>query len=218
MAITDQLQILLQSGVDRMGELSFQTDASGLGILLCHHLDRDLAGAPGFGGLERHDGPADARQLATFTAGGEYRCAKARTDLRRGWVMVLADAGELRQALDQFYPAGVGLLLALRAGTLETENLRDKLGRQSGMFRSARRISDAGAQRLVREVCGPAHRCAKRILWRIDAHTPLDDSEASRYNGCPEGRSETQAIPLLCREACNHFVSECLRVVKEEES
>jgi len=129
--------------------------------------------------------------------------------------MVLADAEELRQALDQFYPAGVGLLLAQRNGTLETENLRDKLGRQSGMFRIARNISDAAAQRLVREVCGPAHRCAKRILWQIDANTPMEESEASRYDGIPDGVPETAAIPLICREACNHFVGECRRVAKE---
>ena len=199
-----------------MGELEFQTRASDPGFLLCHHRDGPLAGKPGFGGLERHDGPADARQLATFTAEGEYRHAKARTDLRGGWVMVLADAEELRQALDQFYPAGVGMLLALRDGTLETENLRDKLARQSGMFRLAGHISDRGAQQLVQDVCGPAHRCAKRILWQIDADTPLADSEASRYNGCLAGLTESQAIPLLCREACNQFVGECLRVAKAE--
>ena len=37
-----------------------------------------------------------------------------------------------------------------------------------------------GAQKLVQEVCGPAHRCAKKILWQLDLQTPLDDSEASR--------------------------------------
>ena len=209
--IADQLQILLRSGTRRMGELSFQTGVSGCGFILYHHLDTALAEAPGFGGLARHVGPSAARELATFTAGGEYRCAKARADLRRGWVLVLADSEELRQALDQFYPAAVGLLLALRDGTLEIQHLRAKLGRQSGMLRVARNISDAGAQRLVREVCGPAHHCAKRILWQIDADTPLEDSAASRYHGIPGGVAEGAAIPLLCREACNHFVDECRR-------
>jgi sirohydrochlorin cobaltochelatase len=130
--------------------------------------------------------------------------------------MVLASAEDLRQALDQFYPAGVGLFLALRQGTLETENLRDKLERQTGMYRFARTISERGAQRLVRETCGPAHQCAKRILWQIDANTPLDDSAASRFNGIVGDLPEAAAIPLLCREACNHFVAECRRVAKEE--
>ena len=211
MPIADELQILLRTGTRRIGELEFQACVSGYGFILYHHLDAARAATSGFGGLARHEGPSAARELATFTAGGEYRCAKARADMRRGWVLVVASSGELRQAMDQFYPAAAGLFVALRDGTLETEHLRDKLGRQSGMFRVARNISDAGAQQLVRDVCGPAHHCAKRILWRIDANTPLADSEASRYHGIPEGVPEAEAIPLLCREACNHFVDECRR-------
>jgi sirohydrochlorin cobaltochelatase len=130
--------------------------------------------------------------------------------------MALDNEEDLRQAVDQFYPAGVGLFLAQREGTLESQNLRDKLNRQTGMYRFARNISDAGAQALVQEVCGPAHQCAKRILWQIDEHTPLEDSEASRYDGIVGDLAETEAIPLLCREACNHFVAECRRVAKEE--
>ena len=84
------------------------------------------------------------------------------------------------------------------------------------MYRFARNISDSGAQELVRTVCGPAHQCAKRILWQIDAATPLEDSEASRFNGIPGNVPENEAIPLLCREACNHFVAECRRVAKVE--
>jgi sirohydrochlorin cobaltochelatase len=132
--------------------------------------------------------------------------------------MLLENGEELRAALDQFYPASVGIYLAHRQGTLELENLRDKLDRQTGMYRFARKISDAAAQRLVREVCGPAHQCARRILWQLDADTPLEDSEASRFNGIVGGTPESRAIPLLCREACNHFVSQCRLVAKEESS
>ncbi len=86
------------------------------------------------------------------------------------------------------------------------------------MYRFARTISDAGAQTLVKEVCGPAHQCARKILWRIDEHTPLEDSEASRYDGFPPGTAPEQTLPLICREACNHFVAECRRVAKEEKT
>jgi hypothetical protein len=51
------------------------------------------------------------------------------------------------------------------------------------MYRFARSISDTGAQHLVKQVCGPAHQCARRILWQIDAQTPLEDSEASGQGG-----------------------------------
>lgn len=214
MPIASDLRNLLRSGVHRMGELEIQTDVSSPRHILCHWLDRERSSQPAFGGLEVHEGPGAARNLSIHTADGQYRFTKGQKNLQRGWVMVLASEEDLRQALDQFYPAGVGLYLAHQDGTLETENLRDKLERQSGMYRIARTLSDAGAQRLVREVCGPAHQCAKRILWQIDSSTPLEDNEASRYNGIADDLPESAAIPLLCREACNHFVAECRKAVK----
>jgi len=131
-------------------------------------------------------------------------------------VMSLENEEHLRLAIDQFYPACIGLFLAYQDGSLEIETLREKLNRQTGMYRFARSISDAGAQELVQKVCGPAHQCAKKILWKIDAETPLDDSEASRFNGIPGDLDESKAIPLLCREACNHFVAECRKAAKAE--
>lgn len=216
MPIASDLLSLLRSGVHRMGELEFQSSVSNGPLIICHWQDAALVNAPGYGGLELHSGPAAARELSTYGTDGRYRFTKGQQNLKCGWVMVLENEEELRQALDQFYPAGVGLYLAYQRDTLETENLRDKLKRQSGMYRFARTISDAGAQRLVQEVCGPAHACAKRILWQIDATTPLADSEASRFNGIVDGLPPSAAIPLLCREACNHFVSECRRAAKDE--
>jgi sirohydrochlorin cobaltochelatase len=184
--------------------------------VLCHSADAELSKEPAFGGLEIHEGPADARDLSTYASDGTYRFTKGQTNLQRGWVVVLDHEEDLRLALDQFYPACVGLFLAQQGGTLEIETLRDKLNRQTGMYRFARSISDAGAQKLVQQVCGPAHQCAKKILWKLDTDTPLDDSEASRFNGIPSDLTQSEAIPLLCREACNHFVAECRKAAKAE--
>lgn len=216
MPISTELRNLLRSGIHRIGELELQTDVYGYPYVICHFEDAELSTEPAFGGLDLFEGPSAARDLSTHTADGNYRFAKGQTNLKRGWVMALENEEELRQALDQFYPASLGLFLAHRDGTLEVENLRDKLNRQTGMYRFARSISDAGAQDLVQKVCGPAHQCAKRILWKLDADTPLEDSEASRFNGISGGLPESEAIPLLCREACNHFVAECRRVAKQE--
>jgi sirohydrochlorin cobaltochelatase len=214
MSIASELREMIESGVHRIGEIEIHASADG--YLLCHWQDLELARQPEFGGLERHTDPAAARDICTFAEDGSYRFTKGQVNLKRGWVMILADDEDLRLALDHFYPAAIGMHFAQRKGTLEVESLRDKLGRQTGMYRYARTISDAGAQQLVREVCGPAHQCAKRILWQIDAATPLEDSEASRYNGIPGEVPEAQAIPLLCREACNHFVAECRKAAKAE--
>ncbi len=216
MSIASRLQELIDSGVRRIGEIEIQTDACNKSSLLYHWQDSARANEPNFGGLEAHRDPAAAREISTYAEDGTYRFTKGQVNLKRGWVMKLETTEELRQALDHFYPASVGLFLALRDGRLDVENLRDKLGRQTGMYRFARSISDSGAQELVRTVCGPAHQCAKRILWQIDESTPLEDSEASRFNGIPGDVTESQAIPLLCREACNHFVAECRRVAKAE--
>lgn len=211
-----KLRNLLRSGIHRIGQLEIHTDLYGYSYGVCHCDDAHLATEPAFGGLEIHEGPGDARDLSTYAEDGTYRFTKGQTNLKRGWVMVLNDEEELRHALDQFYPACVGLFLAQQGGTLEIETLRDKLNRQTGMYRFARSVSDAGAQRLVQQVCGPAHQCAKKILWQLDSATPLDDSEASRFNGIPGGLPESEAIPLLCREACNHFVAECRKAAKAE--
>ena len=216
MSLALELRSLIRSGIHRIGEVEILYDVNGYTYVLCHHLDADLCTEPAFGGLDYLIGPAAARDISLYSESGEYRFAKAMINLRRGWAVALETEEELRQALDLIYPAGVALEIARRKGSLEVEHLRDKLNRQTGMYRFARSISDAGAQTLVRNVCGPAHNCARRILWQIDAHTPLEDNEASRFNGIPTDVPESQAIPLLCREACNHFVAECRKAAKAE--
>jgi len=216
MPTAEKLHRLIQSGVHRMGEIEIQTNVANIPFMLTHWQDAAAVNKPEFGGVEVHRDPAAAREISTYAEDGTYRFTKGQVNLKRGWLMALGSLEELRQALDHFYPACLGLFLAEEDGTLEVEFLRDKLQRQTGMYRFARNISDAGAQQLVRTVCGPAHQCAKRILWQIDAATPLEDSEASRFNGIPGEVPQNEAIPLLCREACNHFVAECRRVAKTE--
>jgi hypothetical protein len=213
--IAKKLRHLIATGVHRIGEIEIVALTNG-GYHLCHFADLELARSENFGGLSLHCKPADAREIATFADDGSYRFIKAQVNLKRGWLMRLTSDADLREALDLFYPAAAGLWFAFLEGRIEIQTLREKLARQTGMYRFAKLISDAGAQRLVREVCGPDHCCARRILWQIDGDTPLEDSEASRYDGLPTGLTEREAIPLICREACNHFVAECRKVSKAE--
>lgn len=212
MRIADQLTAAIAAGVRFIGQIEILPATDGAAYVLRHLADAGRRRDE----LEVHDGPDAARELSTWAEDGHYRFTKGELTLRRGWWLRLADAGELRDALDGFYPAAVGLWLAERDGRLEVQHLRDKLERQTGMYRFARTISDEGAQRLVIETCGPGHCCVKKILWRLDANTPLADSEASRYPGRLPEISPAAAIPLLCREACNHFVAECRKAAKEE--
>lgn len=217
MSLADVLAQALASGIHRIGQIEIQTiDSNAHRYRLCHVEDMALAASPDFGGLTAHRQADAARDLSTFSPDGEYRFSKAQTNLARGWVLLLDGLDELHRALDLFYPAALGVWAAQQDGSLEVQHLRDKLNRQTGMYRFARNVSDAGAQQLVRDLCGPAHQCAKRILWQLDAATPLEDSEASRYPGIPGDLPAGEAIPLLCREACNHFVSECRKISKAE--
>ena len=216
MNFNERLLQFLQTGGHRIGQIEIQAIDSFNRFLLFHEADGDRIDQPSYGGLDVYNDPFDARNISTYAEDGTYRFTKGQTNLIRGWIMALKSPEEVRAALDLFYPSAIGLWSAMEAGTLEVENLRDKLNRQTGMYQYARLISDPGAQKLVQEVCGPAHQCAKRILWQIDGETPLDDSEASRYDGIPGDVARTEAIPLLCREACNHFVSECRKASSAE--
>lgn len=216
MSLAEDLHLLLSAGVRQIGELAIQKAGPPDCFLVCHHSDAGEVSREAFGDLDIHHGTAAARHLSTYTAGGAYRFSKAETSLRNGWVMILESLDDLRFVLDQFYPASLGIFVAALHGNLEIEHLRAKLGRQTGMYRYARKISDAGAQRLVREVCGPSHHCARKILWQLDEGTPLEESAASRFNGIVGDTPPTEAIPLLCREACNHFVAECRKASQQE--
>jgi sirohydrochlorin cobaltochelatase len=212
MTLAERLSHAVANGIRRIGQIAILPDTAGAAFALCHIDDEagDLAL------LDSHDDPAAARTISTWADDGHYRFTKGELTLKRGWLLRLSSADELRQALDLFYPANVGMHFAALDGRLEVEQLRDKLNRQTGMYRFARNLSDAGAQKLVKEVCGPGHCCVKNILWGLDATTPLEDSEASRFDGVVGDIARSKAIPLRCREACNHFVAEARKASKAE--
>lgn len=212
MTLAETLRAAVHAGIHRIGEIEIQTIDSPDCYILCHHADRNLSREPGDGGLEVCHGPDEARRLSLYAADGSYRFLKAQRNLRRGWVMRLESAEDLRLALDHFYPASVGVWLAWREGRLTVEHLRHKLDRQTGMYRRAKLVSDEVAQGLVAATCAAAPECARRILWGLSADLPL--SPAPACTGIAGGVLEAEAIPLLCAAPCNHFVTECLSATK----
>ena len=216
MTSTEELLSAIRDGVNRIGEIAIKTIAPSGRFYLFHQLDADLVDQPGYGGLEVVHGPAEARQLSLYAEDGTYRFLKAQRNLRRGWLMVIESSGDLRLALDQFYPAALGVWLAHRRGTLEVEDLRHKLSRQTGMYRRAQLLTDDGAQALVPATCAAAPGCARRILWGIAPTLPLLPSPASECTGIADGVAESEAIPLLCAAPCNHFIAECREAAKRQ--
>ena len=152
---------------------------------------------------------------------GQYRPLKTAPTLRHGWRLEVADLAELRLALDGFYPGRLTALAAWEAHRLATTPLRETLGRQSGMYRAAAKISDDEVDGLVGRFCrsrGGEPGCLRTILWARDEtkarpslRLPLDKFIAPLDQ---TGRGE-KVMPLLCQEACNLLVAEARKLVKE---
>jgi len=206
MSLTKAFRNALNSGANQIGQLRILRDP----IRLHHIEDSDLDS------LKVHTDPNDAREVGLYTPKGEYRFTKGELSLPTGWIFHLDSVEELRRTIDLFYPASLGLWKAWKKGDIRVQNLRDKLNRQSGMYRHARNVSDQGAQELVKCLCGPSNKCVKKILWKIDDEQSLEDSEASRFNGIVGKSDEATAIPMVCQEACNFFVAQARKKSKEE--
>jgi sirohydrochlorin cobaltochelatase len=183
------------------------------GFILSHRDDQSSKKAQIF----RKSG--DAIEIARYDDGGNYRPLKTAPNLRHGWRLEVASLGELRRALDFFYPGRLGMLAAAQANRLTTTTLRDTLNRQSGMYRVAAKITDEQINDVVGNFCRSNGGCLRSILWKRDARGGSPSAKLPPEKFRPEydqtGRGE-HAIPLLCQEACNLFVAECRSAVKGE--
>ncbi|MEN8695457.1 MAG: DR2241 family protein [Akkermansiaceae bacterium] len=216
MSLSTALQTALDSGVHRIGQLRILKDQLSAAFILCHRDDEEKVAVNDFTDLAQHHEAEPAREIGLYTPEGEYRFTKGELSLKSGWVFLLNDIDELRRTIDLFYPASLGLWQAEKNGTIRIQNLRDKLNRQTGMYRHSRNVSDDGAQHLIKTLCGPANKCVKKILWQLDEDTPLAENEASNFNGILGDGDTSNTIPLVCQEACNFFVAQCRKQSKKE--
>ena len=209
--LAERLAEAVSQGVNQIGQIKILTEQFEAPYALCHVDDLTQ-----LNDLTIHRDPFKAHQIATLGEDGHFRFTKGELTLKRGWLFLLENAQQLRQALDLFYPASFALWLAKKEGSLRVQNLRPKLKRQTGMYRFAHTISDVGAQQLIHDVCGPSNCCVKKILWNLDQETPLDDSPASQWPGHLLEADPAKTVPLYCQEACNHFVSKARKIAKTE--
>lgn len=202
--------VLSENG--RIGQLLIQRTSSG-GFVVCHREDESSRS------LQVFRRPDDAVELARYDDAGKYRPLKTAPNLRHGWRLELVDLGELRRALDHFYPGRVAMLAAWTENRLSTTSLRETLDRQSGMYRVAAKISDEQIDDVVGNFCKSDGGCLRTILWKRDTHGAIPSTKLPRAKFEPShdqtGRGEN-AIPLLCQEACNLLVAECRKIVKGE--
>ena len=167
--------------------------------------------------LVSYDRAEDAAELARFDDAGAYRPLKTAPNLRHGWRMALRSVGELRIALDLFYPGRLAAFFVFEKHELIATPLRETLGRQSGMYRIAAQIDDPGADELVGNFCRSDGGCLRTILWRRDlegtvASTRLPVEKFDPQHDQTGGRRPV--VPLLCQEACNLLIAEARKVVQ----
>ncbi len=185
----------------RIGQLFGRRTEAG-GFVLCHHDDRGREDLPLFD---------DAEEIARFDDAGNFRPLRTAPNLRHGWELKLADKMAVREALEIFYPGRLAAFRAWASGSLSTTPLRATLGRQTGMYRVAAKISDAQIDQLVGHICRSDGGCLRTILWRRDATDALPSSLLPPGKFTPAAAA---ALPLLCQEACNLLVAEARKVVK----
>lgn len=159
----------------------------------------------------------DAAELARFDDAGKYRPLKTAPNLRHGWRLMLPDETALRIALDLFYPGRLAAFLAWENGALVTTPLRATLARQTGMYRSAAKISGEQANLLVGNFCRSDGGCLRTILWKLDSAGTLPSTLLPPEKFDP-AHDQTglgrPSIPLLCQEACNLLVAEARKTAK----
>jgi sirohydrochlorin cobaltochelatase len=193
----------LEAGERRIGEVAITGEYE-----LRHYLDADAEG------LDTHTTPAAARAIALNDAAGNYRPLKTAPNLRRGWRLILANIGEVHEALDGFYPAMLAERLAFECGRLGVTPLRETLGRQSGMYAITKKITDTQADAMIGAFCrceGGEPGCLKKVLWQIAPGVPITSLPAEKFEP-----AERAAIPMLCAEACNLLVARAREVVKQQ--
>ena len=122
----EQALAAILSDKSRFGQLFIQRTRTG-GFVICHRDDESARGLKVFRQSQ------DAIEIARYDDGGKYRPLKTAPNLRHGWRLEVVDRGELRRALDYFYPGRLALVMALAENRIATTTLRETLDRQSGM-------------------------------------------------------------------------------------
>lgn len=208
--LTSTLMKALSEGFRRIGQIRIQALEGGRYEL--RHIDDASATIL----QETHD-PQAARHLSLTTASGEYRPMKTAPNLRRGWSLTVADIGELRIALDHFYPAMVGVWVSHLHASLRPVPLRETLDRQTGMYAASKRLQDEEGQQLVGSACA-ATNCLKRMLWDFAPGTCLSQIPPDKRSAEPVMHDGGEMeIPMICHEACNLLVAAAREVVKKRE-
>jgi hypothetical protein len=223
--IEQQLEERLQVGPITLGEIVVR-QVGPVSYRLRHWKDDELQGK-----LVVKTEAMAALEIIRYDKHGNYRPLKGAPNLRTGWELLLASIGEVRQALDYFYPGAFSTWLAHNRGNVAPIDLRQTLTRQSGMYRVTQKLTGSQAEELAGRFCQSHSGCLRTILWTIDGKLPQKYLPSSKFDPKADQLAEQREIlaedggpggagappyhvPFLCVEACNLFVAEARKIVK----
>jgi 4Fe-4S iron-sulfur cluster binding domain/DR2241 stabilising domain len=213
--IHDQLQRILTAGPLNIGEIQVRR-SSDTSFALRHWQDADPHKP---GSLRIYSDPRVARDLARFDVQNRYRPLKGAPTLPTGWELRLDSVGAVRLALDFFYPGALASWLAWREKRINPTDLRSTLSRQTGMYRVTAKLTNAEANQLAGSFCRSDRACLRTILWTLDGNRPDEILPPTKFDPkYDQLGQERSAIPFLCTEACNLFVAEARKIVKQRKS
>src|SRR2546423_1601603 len=156
--LPEQALAAVLSGKSWFGQLLIRRMSAG-GFMVCHRDDENERA------LKIFHKPEDAIEIARYDDAGRYRPLKTAPNLKHGWRLEIVDLGELRCALDYFYPGRLAMLALWNRNEMRTTPLRETLNRQSGMYRIAAKISDEQIDNVVGDFCRSDVGCLRTILW-----------------------------------------------------
>ena len=210
--IRDRLQRILATGSLNLGEINARRVSDAL-FVVRHRQDAESGKTAK---LRIYTGPVAARDLARFDEEGRYRPLKGAPTLPTGWELQLDSIDSLRLAIDAFYPGALASWFACEEQRVNPVDLRTTLNRQTGMYRVTQKLTNSEADELAGRFCRSDGGCLRTILWTIEGKHPEGNLPQTKFsiNYDQLGRHEP-AIPFLCLEACNLFVAEARKSVKQ---
>jgi sirohydrochlorin cobaltochelatase len=215
--IHDQLHRILATGSLYLGEINARRITHTL-FIVRHRQDADLEKPAGVA-LRIYTRPEAARELVRFDQEGRYRPLKGAPTLPSGWELQLDSIDSLRLAIDSFYPGALASWVAWQEGRVNPIDLRTTLNRQTGMYRVTQKLTNAAADELAGRFCRSDHACLRTILWTIEGKHPDGNLPETKFATAHDQLGQDRpAVPFLCLEACNLFVAEARKTVKQSSS
>jgi hypothetical protein len=161
----------------RVGELTIVEEAGRL-----------MVRGPGSPGLTLPPDEEVLRRHLRIDPAGRYRPLSGARTLPAGWQVETGPSLSLERAIEVIYPLALAHIRLHARGELRAVSLDDVLGRQTGRYEGAGRLSSVGRGLATNLLCG---QCVRVPLW---GGRPCDAGDVP----CPEPCS---VLTSLCREA-----------------